>query len=208
MARTRTSVHYDTGRADVPVLCMSTPSAVRLPSSLVTTSLPTGPVSVAHGTLSSEGRAWRVARWWTPSRPLNLTAPVAITWPHGVRRIDALRPDELVGLGPGLTPAGDDVLAGALVAGSATGDPRLDGWRVDTEAALARRRTTAVSRALLHHALGGWATPELADFVTAACAGEADACLDRLLAVGHSSGAALASGVLHVLGTGTRLAAA
>jgi len=131
-----------------------------------------------------------------------------VGWPEGVRRIDALRPDELVGRGPGLTPAGDDVLAGALVAGRATGDPRLDGWRKGTEAALARRRTTAVSRALLHHALAGWATPELADFVTAACAGEADACLRRLLAIGHTSGAALASGVLHVLDTDTRLVAA
>ena len=207
VARTRTSVYYDTGRVDVPALCVSTPSAVRLPASLVASSLPTGPVRVAAGTLSSQGRAWRVARWWSPPRPIGHAAPARITWPDGVRRIDALRPDELVGLGPGLTPTGDDVLAGALVAASATADPRLAGWRAATVDALARRRTTAVSRALLQHALTGWSTPELADFVTAVCAGESDKHLDRLLAVGHTSGAALASGVLHVLSTDTRVAA-
>jgi hypothetical protein len=125
-----------------------------------------------------------------------------------VRRIGDVRPEELVGRGPGLTPTGDDVLAGALVAAGATGDPRLGGWRAATVAALARRRTTAVSRALLHHALAGWATAELAELVTAACAGEVEPQLSRLVAVGHTSGAALASGVLHVLSTDSRRPAA
>lgn len=208
VARTRTSVHYETGRDDVPVLSVSTPAAVRLPASLVSPLLPVEPPLLADGALLAGGRRWCVTRWWTPPRPVGLAPPVRLTWHEAVRVIDALRPDELVGLGAGLTPSGDDVLAGALVAGSATGDPRLGGWRAGTVAALARRRTTAVSRALLHHALGGWATTELADFVTAACRGGSDGSLDRLLAVGHTSGAALASGVLHVLSTDTRRAAA
>jgi hypothetical protein len=56
-----------------------------------------------------------------------------------------------------------------------------------------------VSRGLLRHAVDGWATPELAEFVTAVCAGSVGDTADRLLGVGHSSGAALAAGVLHVL---------
>jgi hypothetical protein len=32
VARTRLSVHYETGRDDVPVLCLCNPDAVRLPT--------------------------------------------------------------------------------------------------------------------------------------------------------------------------------
>ncbi len=122
---------------------------------------------------------------------------------------DGLSPGALVGAGPGLTPSGDDVLAGALVTAHATADPRLDRWRHATRRALARRRTTAVSRALLHHALDGHATPELADAVVALCR-DADPgpAVRRLLAVGHSSGAALLGGVLHTLTTRTLRGAA
>ena len=42
VARTRVSVHYETGRADVPVLCVCTPDAVRLPGSVVTPVVPSG----------------------------------------------------------------------------------------------------------------------------------------------------------------------
>ena len=42
VARTRVSVHYETGRADVPVLCVCTPDAVRLPGSVVTSVVPSG----------------------------------------------------------------------------------------------------------------------------------------------------------------------
>ncbi len=110
-----------------------------------------------------------------------------------------LRPHDLVGAGPGLTPRGDDLLAGLLVAAHATGDPRLAGWQQATRDALSVRRTTAVSRGLLHHALDGWATPELAAFLVAVCGGDPARAATRLLAVGHSSGAALAAGALHVL---------
>jgi predicted esterase len=39
----------------------------------------------------------------------------------------------------------------------------------------------------------------VADFVTAVCSEEVGDTAERLLAVGHSSGAALAAGVLYVL---------
>jgi hypothetical protein len=207
VARTSLSVHYETGHPDVPVLCVCLPQAVRLPNALVATVLPDGPVAVRNGAVRGRRLSWEVRRWWTPPRPRGLTAPTSCTVP-GVARVPDLRPHDLVGAGPGLTPTGDDVLAGALVAAHATDDPRLNHLRSATRAALRARRTTAVSRGLLHHALDGWATPEVADFVTAVCRGEPDASLQRLLAVGHSSGAALAAGVLHVLSSSRREGAA
>lgn len=115
---------------------------------------------------------------------------------------DGLDPTALVGAGPGLTPAGDDVLAGALVTAHATADPRLRSWQRATRRCLSEGHTTAVSRALLHHALDGFATSELHDYLTAVCTGsDLAAPTSRLLAVGHSSGAALAVGVRHTLDT-------
>lgn len=203
VTRTRLSVHYETGRADVPVLCVCTPDAVRLPSSVVTPVLPSGPLVVRDGALEGAGVDWRVSRWWQPPRPRGLTPPPVQVSVPGVDVPPTLNPFALVGTGEGLTPAGDDVLAGALVAASATGHPRLEEWRTATRAALLSRSTTAVSHGLLTHALDGWATPELADFVVAVCRQDDAAATDRLLAVGHSSGMALAAGVLHVLGDAT-----
>jgi hypothetical protein len=191
VARTRLSVHYESGRQDVPVVCVCTPDAVRLPNALVTSLLPRGEVTLRSGRLASRDAAWRVGRWWQPPRPTGRTPRFAVSRP--------LDPMTLVGRGPGLTPAGDDEVAGALVAAHAVGDARLDRWRSATRHALLARRTTAVSRGLLHHALDGWATPELAAYVDEACTGVTGPALARLLAVGHSSGRALADGVAHVM---------
>jgi hypothetical protein len=197
VARTRVSVHYETGRADVPVLCVGLPSAVRLPNMLVSPVLPSGAVRMRSGALHADGSVWRVGRWWQPSRP---HVPAARP-----RLACDLDPSALVGRGPGLTPAGDDVVAGALVAGCAVRHPALERWRSATRDALHARRTTAVSWGLLHHALDGWATPELAAYVESPGPGPVR---ERLLAVGSSSGAALAEGVDLVLDVGVREGAA
>lgn len=218
VVRTRDAVHYETGRDDVPVLCVGTARAVRLPASVTTSTLPTvrvrGQVRVVDGSLTDGSTTWQVTRWWRPPRPRGLTPPADVrTHPHISKpgditmhgdRLSGITPHALVGLGPGLTPSGDDVLAGALVSAHATSDPRLEQWQRETRAALGARHTTAVSRGLLHHALDGYATPELAAFVEAVCAGDVgdvDRATPALLAVGHTSGAALAAGVLHVLST-------
>ncbi len=214
-ARTRVSVHYETGDARVPVLTVSTPFAVRLPAALVTSTLPSpGPAFVGLGRLGQRSAAWRVSRWWRPQRPAGLVPPrddLSPLFPcteraAGVPAISpsyaGLRPSALLGRGPGLTPAGDDVLAGALVAAHATNDPRFPLWRSLTLEALGAARTTAVSRALLRHACDGYAAPELADFVTSVCQGQdVKRTRLRLLAVGHVSGAALMTGALHCLTT-------
>lgn len=213
VARTRAAVHYDTGRDDVPVLCIATGAAVALPGSLVVCDLPADPVTVSDRRLRGGTTTWRVTRWWQPPRPVRLTPPdptgprrlASALPPAGVprpTRDGALDPERLVGAGPGLTPSGDDLLAGALVTAHATGDPRLATWREETRAALRTRRTTAVSRGLLHHALDGYATEELAGLLVAVCRpGDPGPPLRRLLRVGHLSGAALAAGALHALST-------
>jgi Protein of unknown function (DUF2877) len=100
----------------------------------------------------------------------------------------------LLGRGPGLTPAGDDVLAGFLIGARAFG---LEvGVMRARLATLAPARTTALSAALLWHAARGDCVDELAA-VTAQLAGEGSpGTVGRLLAVGHTSGAALAIGLV------------
>lgn len=107
----------------------------------------------------------------------------------------------LLGLGPGLTPSGDDVLCGFLLAlRHLAAEPALTrgatglGARV---AAHAPGRTTDLSAALLGHAARGDGCAQLVDLITAVGRGRGvSPCLTRLLAVGHTSGADLAVGVL------------
>jgi hypothetical protein len=101
----------------------------------------------------------------------------------------------LLGRGPGLTPAGDDLLAGYLV-GAHTFGLEARGLR-DAVATLAPSATTALSAALLWHAGRGECIDEVAAFAGAlAGRGEPRRAVERLLAVGHTSGAALARGLL------------
>jgi hypothetical protein len=114
----------------------------------------------------------------------------------------------LLGGGPGLTPVGDDVLAGALVTLVAAG--RRSG-RVLGDAIKAALRqpgpapTTVVSAALLIHAMRGECIPELGAVLDAlgpdpeASAGPVAA----LLGVGQSSGAGLLLGVATALRSAT-----
>lgn len=184
--------------------------------------------TVGGGTLSVAGTIYRVHRWWRPPRPRGLGAAPparlanAVRWLTG-RVADPLdeggraavadlvqalaggdRPDaavdRLLGRGPGLTPTGDDVLAGAMVCLSALGAPAAAPLATAVLAA-APGATTAVSSALLRHAARGECIPQLADLLEAV-AGDGTA-LPRaaggLLAVGHCSGAGLLHGVLVAL---------
>jgi hypothetical protein len=113
----------------------------------------------------------------------------------------------LLGLGAGLTPQGDDVLAGLLVGLAAV--PRASRLARRLGAivtGLAASRTTTLSAALLCDAADGFAVPALVDLVDGLHEVEsshrtttrrtlADVVV-RLLAVGHTSGAALAHGAV------------
>ncbi len=108
--------------------------------------------------------------------------------------------DRMLGRGPGLTPAGDDALAGAVLVEVALGGP-------PTLADAVHRRlaaTTAVSRALLSAACEGYAAPPVVALVDAVVVGDHDtaaAHLPRVLAIGHTSGHDLMTGVLAALVT-------
>jgi hypothetical protein len=106
----------------------------------------------------------------------------------------------LLGSGPGLTPSGDDVLAGFLVGAAAFG---TDATALrEATAVLAPARTTALSAALLWHAARGECIDELASLAVVLTSqgrclpDEAGRAVSRLLSVGHTSGAALALGLV------------
>jgi hypothetical protein len=101
----------------------------------------------------------------------------------------------LCGLGPGLTPAGDDLLLGCQAVLQAAGHPSagLLGRAIDPIG-----RTTAVAASLLRHAAAGRHAELTSSFVVALLNGEssAPASLDKLLAHGATSGRDTAEGVL------------
>jgi hypothetical protein len=171
------------------------------------------------------GRWWRVARWWRPARSgpidaapgaLSAAAAALARLPDPLdadagmaaeRLVAALRAGAdprpavhgLLGRGPGLTPLGDDVLAGALV----TVRTFAGGSAAPLTAAVAvaaPTRTTLVSAALLAHAARGECVTALAGLLGAVAQGAAGADLARaaaaVTAIGHTSGAGLVRGVL------------
>jgi hypothetical protein len=116
-----------------------------------------------------------------------------------VRRADldaALRTaTRLIGLGPGLTPAGDDVMAGTIAGLVLLGHPSADRFAAGVYA-LAAGRTTELSRALLRHAACGRVSGEFAA-VLHALVGERPLmpAVAALLSTGATSGRALALGL-------------
>jgi hypothetical protein len=112
--------------------------------------------------------------------------------------------ESLIGLGPGLTPSGDDMLAGLLLAlrllgGAIRGGTRavwLADWLSAAVTSHAADRTTSVSATLLHCAAHGQAAAEVAALLRAFAGQEAPApAVARLLAVGYTAGADLAWGL-------------
>ncbi len=155
------------------------------------------PVAVADGALTIGDTELRIARVVDPrattvgrhGRP-RFEPGIALTsgWDLPVDgRLTTAHLDRLIGRGPGLTPLGDDVLAGWLATRVALGRP---------DAALAgavRRRlgvTTLLSATLLDCALHGEALPQLADWL----AGPSHDTREALLAVGATSGSGLLTG--------------
>jgi hypothetical protein len=114
----------------------------------------------------------------------------------------------LLGLGAGLTPEGDDVLCGFLCGLTVLGQPcAITTALRDFVDEHAPRRTTALSRTLLHYAGRGVAIEPLLDVLCSLECGvqpagpvrvwpavDSQPIVDRLLAVGHSSGLAMLTG--------------
>jgi Protein of unknown function (DUF2877) len=165
---------------------------------------------IGEGTVRWTGPAGHVmvsaVREWAPARAAR--GPVAAGALAAVRAALARGADDaavadlragavagLVGQGPGLTPSGDDLLAGFLVGAHAFG---LEVRSVrEAVIRLAPAATTTLSAALLWHAVRGECIQEVAAFAAALTGrGEPGPAVERLLAVGHTSGGALARGVL------------
>jgi hypothetical protein len=120
----------------------------------------------------------------------------------------------LLGLGQGLTPAGDDVLAGMLVGlhhldWSRSPDPMRSASRPPPPVSQVRdsiamrvlvdapTRTSTLSAALLSHAARGEAAAEVTAVLNSLCGRRPlSPALMRLLAIGHTSGYDLACGIL------------
>lgn len=184
-----------------------------------------GPVTVGSGSVRWDGPQGAVeiasVREWGPPRvgpvtivPSALAAlgavvaaadvglergfAAALVAAGGDVRAQAAVARALLGRGPGLTPAGDDVLAGFLLGARAFGVVATGVLAALGEAPTA---TTALSTQLLRYAARGECVPELAAVVAVLGQPEADErarnlAAGRLLAVGHTSGAALALGLL------------
>ncbi|MCP4308867.1 MAG: DUF2877 domain-containing protein [bacterium] len=182
-------------------------------------------IDIGHGRIMLEGVAVTINRWWDPRPTLTATTEADLATainglPTDVPDIDpaplraALMANSaggilhsarlLLGKGSGLTPEGDDYLAGALAGTRLLGEA----LRRDRTAALiagvsvplaklADARTTSFSASLIHAALRGQVA-EPAGALLRAFTGRGDIASshESLLHVGHSSGPALAAGMV------------
>lgn len=102
----------------------------------------------------------------------------------------------LVGLGEGLTPAGDDAICGMVLGARACGVTMSDHHRHDL-VSLTRGRTTALSASCIAAALDGYAVADVVNLVHDFTRGRWDSpSLERVLAMGHSSGRDLIAGLI------------
>ena len=109
-------------------------------------------------------------------------------------------PHDLVGLGPGLTPSGDDLLCGALIALHAIGEMTLarDLYAVIGKAA--RAATSPLSAAFLKAAAAGQSAEPLHEIIVALLANQNVARpLEAVARIGHTSGWDALSGAILVL---------
>jgi hypothetical protein len=188
-------------------------------------------LAVGQGAVHQGGRrVVGISRWFDPRVRVGDVAPVAIArlatavWSrprpdpllpadavdrlaHELARGDVHRAvAALLGRGTGLTPAGDDLVAGVLAALRAVGSPAADDLAEHVRA-LAPVATSRLSAALLDAADLGAVVPEAAAVLRAVAGVEAsagnddgparlEAAVARLVGVGHTSGWHLAAGLL------------
>jgi hypothetical protein len=188
--------------ADAPAevrLALLSPHAVRVPLGVVLPVLPpldlADVVAVGGGAVEVAGARHQVLRW------VDTEVPRVIARPDGPAPATLALLGRLVarvGEGPGLTPEADDVLGGALAALHARAAHAVL-TAIAPAVTAATHRTTPVSAALLRCALAGHAVGPVHALVHALARGDVvrrRAALDALARVGHTSGPALARGVL------------
>lgn len=112
--------------------------------------------------------------------------------------------DSLIGLGPGLTPSGDDLLVGYMAGLWCTIKNHSE--RAQFISSLAEtiiqlsHKTNDISRTYLYHAVGGQVSSRLADLASSICRGDDPGILreiaDTAMSVGHTSGMEVVTGLL------------
>jgi hypothetical protein len=196
-----------------------------IPVSVAGSPVSRGVITLGWGFLDLAGTRLPVLRWWNPGVPVLELPPPALgagdrpasgaasspgtdsvfnpETAEGLAALAAGEPEravrQLIGVGSGLIPAGDDVLVGAL-APLAAWTPDAPERRRLAEAVVAEAgRTTVISAALLQAAVAGSVVPELGALLTAIGTAEAnavEAARAELIRVGPGSGAATAAGAL------------
>lgn len=142
---------------------------------------------------TGNAKVWKPVRSVSGGVPLieipdSIAAPAEsfLRWLEGEGSAD----EALIGLGPGLTPAGDDFVGGAMIAlrafGHVAAAERIAAWALP----LAKARTNRISRAHLECAARGEGHEALHDWLAA----PSGANLARLASIGHSSGLDAAAG--------------
>jgi hypothetical protein len=191
----------------------------------------TGPVRVGSSQVQVGDRSVRLSRVVSVRAPTNLSPNCRAIW-HASRRLGRLRPaepgpgplevllsdqpvktpaatiDRFLGVGPGLTPSGDDILAGFMIAAWSFG--LVDDQLRTAVFEAAPAGTTDLSAALLRCACRGESIPQVSAFVTALAEGTVsnrlvDEALVELCQIGHTSGLALATGVVAAAKEASRL---
>jgi hypothetical protein len=105
----------------------------------------------------------------------------------------------LVGLGPGLTPSGDDFLIGALAALDAIHQTKTHAALGEAVAAAAPARTSPLSASFLRAAAAGHVGENLHALVAAVVCGHLDAAAAAAGRIGHTSGWDMLVGVVLAL---------
>lgn len=203
-------------RSDIPL----TPLSARLGSGVLLPQLHNGDVLPTATFDASQARLWNPRPPWPALDVSAVLRLAASARDEAEARLQAeapgvlarattgLLPEALLGLGPGLTPAGDDVLVGRLLAVQA-GGPR-GGFPAPSDLAApllaaAENRTTRLSLAFLRAAAEGecgqawhdlWPTP-------GASSGSREAAIRVILRTGQTSGAAALWGFLTAGEVGT-----
>lgn len=181
-------------------------------------------VLVGAGRLHVGDAGLVVRRTWRPRAVPSAPLPTALR-ERARRALDGVRDDDLpsevvgvtptlvdeasvqvhrlVGLGPGLTPAGDDALCGLLLGLRATGRER-ERARLERDLIPLLGRTTALSATLLRQAAAGYAVPPAVELLhawhhPAPDPPGLDRLVDAVAAVGHTSGRALLVGLAAAL---------
>jgi hypothetical protein len=105
----------------------------------------------------------------------------------------------LIGLGPGLTPSGDDILVGALALLDALSERRAHAALAHAIATAPRGLTSPLSGCLLRMAAAGHIGEQLWRAVAAVVSGAPAAAVAALRGIGHSSGWDMLAGIAMAL---------